>query len=369
MVDQCEKWPEEEFQDLDKEETYQVDRSDMYGFIRKSAEMVSFGLNEFIGKLSDRLSGIKGVSEILVCGMGGSAISGEVAYAAVRDMLKVPYRVVRYYCPQSSIKKSTLLVIVSYSGNTEESIWAYTQGHDKGANVVTISSGGALAELSARHGHPHIRLPGDCPAPRLALGYLVAALLAILEAVFDEVNGLGNVLDHTVTALKSGEKRFDRDLPLQKNIAKKLAMDIHQAFPVIIGSDLTWPAALRFQTQLNENAKWPAHASMFPEMNHNEIVAYTRPGPLTRHIGAILLRDADDHPRVQLRQDFTADMLETGLAWVRQLKGEGMNPFARLMNLIQIADYTSYYLACGRGIDPMEINAISILKERMGKAK
>ena len=361
-------WPEE-FRDLDSPETYAFDKSDMYSWIEKWDKLLSTGMSRFMGNIEGKFPNGRDIKEVLVCGMGGSAITGDVAYMAVREMLPVPYRVIRSYSPPASLGEGSLEIVVSYSGNTEEAVWAYTQGHNRGAKVVVVASGGALVELATRHGWPFIELPADCPAPRLALGYLVPAVLAVIDRVFDEVHGLEDITEDAVVALRRGVKRYERRLGTQKNVAKRLASEMHGAFPVIVGSDLTRPAAMRFQTQLNENAKWPAHAAELPEMNHNEIVAYTCRGPASSRTGVLLLRDRDDHPRVQLRQDFTADMLDEKVAWIRQMKGEGKSVFARVMNLIQAADYTSYYLACGRGVDPLDISAISTLKDRLGKVQ
>ena len=362
-------WMEEEFHDLDRDDTYAVDRSNMYSWLEKIDKILSSSLSRFLGKIDTVASINHEIREVLVCGMGGSAIAGDVAWLAVQDMLPVPYRVIKGYSAPASLGPGSLQIVVSYSGNTEESIWAYTQGHNRGADVVAITSGGALAELASHAGRPCVLVPPDCPAPRLALGYLLTAVLAVLDRAFDEIHGLEETVEEAVVSLKHGIRKYEKGLGLQKNIAKRLAADIHGAYPVIIGSDLTWPAALRFQTQLNENSKWPCHATRLPEMNHNEIVAYSNPGPAASRTGIVMLRDKDDHPRVQLRQDFTVDMIENTVAWVRQLKGEGKNAFARVCNLLQAADFTSYYLACGRGIDPMDIAAISILKEHLGKVK
>jgi glucose/mannose-6-phosphate isomerase len=369
MGNQKNKCIEEELRDLDRDETFKVDRFDMYSWIQNNYKMLTHGLTEYIGKLDPVVPSGKSIREVLVCGMGGSAIAGDLANVAVQNFLPVPYSVVKSYQAPNSIGEGTLQIIISYSGNTEESIWAYTQGHNRGANIVVITAGGALEELASLNGYPCIMIPPDCPAPRLALGYLVTAALAVLDNVFHEITGIDEIVQDAIISVKRGVKKFEKALPLQKNFTKQLAVDIHKVCPVVIGSDITWPAALRFQTQLNENAKWPCHASRLPEMDHNEIVAYSHSGPATSRTGIILMRDKDDHVRTQLRQDFTIDLLENSVAWIKQLKGEGKNCFARVCNLIQAADFTSYYLACARGLDPFEIQAISSLKDRLGKIK
>jgi glucose/mannose-6-phosphate isomerase len=359
----------EHFADLDSAETYKADIHGMYDWIRHSDRPFAEGMSKFKNAIKGQIKNIKDIREILICGMGGSAICGDVANVAFGHNLQIPYRVIRGYSLPSSLGPNTLQIVVSYSGGTEESIWAYTQGHNRSAKIIVLCSGGILKELADRHKHPVITLSTGYPAPRLALSHMSTAIISIISELFGEPEGLEDKLKDTAQVLRRASKKFDKELPIEKNFAKRIAKDLHGVSPVIIGSELTWPAALRFQSQLNENSKWPAHACMIPEMNHNEIVAYTRDGIATFHTGVILLKDKDDHPRVRLRQDFTAGMIEETVSWVSEMKGEGKSPFARVMSLILAADYTSYYFACGRGIDPLEINAISNLKDRLGKMK
>jgi len=360
-------WIDEEFEDLDDPISYAVDPSGVYDWIEKAGDKLEDGTKKYIGRVDvGAYQGVE-IREVLISGMGGSAIAGDLAYSVVMHRLPVPCRVVRGYIQPGSLGKGTLHIVVSYSGNTEEAVWAYTQGHNRGAAVLAVCSGGALRDLAERHERLCVGLPDDYPAPRLALGHLLPAVLGVLVAFFPELGFVGESLEDAVTYLRRGAKRYARDLPYDKNAAKQLAYEIHGVFPVIVGSSLTWPAALRFQTQLNENAKWPAFATTIPEMNHNEIVAYTQPGPATGRIGLIVLADKEDHPRVQFRQDFTLDMVEKRVKWTTQLRGEGKTHLGRAMSLMQTADFVSYFLACARGLNPLTIDAIGTLKERMGK--
>jgi len=360
-------WTTEEFEDLDDPTTYAVDPAGVYGWLERTGSLLEDGIRKFMGKIDLGDYRASGIREVLICGMGGSAISGDIARAVIGRELTVPISIVRGYTQPGSLGKGTLQIVVSYSGNTEESIWAYTQGHNRSAHVITITSGGALKELAERNGHPLILLPDDYPAPRLALGHLLPAVMSVLDAAFDGPEHVPEFLSDAVTSLNRGVRRYQRELPFDRNMAKKLAHDLHKAVPVVVGSALTWPAALRFQAQLNENSKWPCFVSTIPEMNHNEIVAYTQPGPVSEKIGLVMLVDKDDHPRVQFRQEFTSDMVDKPISWVNHVKGEGKTLLGRLMSMMQTADFASYYLACARGIDPLKIGAIDTLKERLGK--
>ncbi len=360
-------WAHEDFEDLDGPATYAADPSGVYGWIETSDQRLSDAKSLYLGASRPPIERRDDIREVLICGMGGSAISGDIAYSVTSQSLPVPCRVVRGYTLPVSLGPGTLLIVVSYSGNTEESVWAYTQGHNRMANVVAIATGGALGDLADRHGTPLVKLPTDYPAPRLALPHLLCAVLSVLSAAFEGMEFIHESVEDAIVSLKRGANRYSRDLQYDKNFAKRLAYDIHGSFPVIAAAELTWPAALRFQAQINENSKWPCHACMIPEMNHNEVVAYAQAGPATGRTGILFLRDKDDHPRVKFRQDFTSDLVRKHVAWVHELKGEGKTLLGRLMSMMQTADYTSYYLACARGLDPLTIRAIDTLKERLGK--
>ncbi|MCX6645712.1 MAG: bifunctional phosphoglucose/phosphomannose isomerase [bacterium] len=360
-------WIKEDFGDLDNPTTYSHDPSGIYSWIENSSKKLDEAINQFWGKVDIRNQLGEEFHEVLVCGMGGSGIAGDLAYSIISRDIPVPFRVVKGYELPKSVGVGSLVLILSYSGNTEEVVWCYTKAHNRGAHCVAISVGGAIKDMAEKFGCPHIPLPDYYPAPRLALWHLLTAVLACLNEAFPQLGFVEEALRDSVPTLKRGTNRYSKELELQKNFAKKLAFDIHQAWPVIIGSELTWPVAKRFQAQLNENSKWPATASYIPEMNHNEIVAYSQPGPATSSTGIIMLRDKEDHSRIQHRQDFTIELVQKHVAWVHQFKGEGKSFLSRIASLIQTADYASYYLACARGIDPAGIKSIDILKERLGK--
>jgi glucose/mannose-6-phosphate isomerase len=362
-------WMLEDFEDLDNPVTFSIDPSGVYDWIENGYSKLDEAIGDLWGKVDIRLNPEVTIREVLVCGMGGSGIAGDIAGSVVYRDLPVPYRVIKGYRLPKSTGENSLVLILSYSGNTEEIVWCYTQAHNHGAQCVAISKGGAIRDMAEKFGCPHISLPDYYPAPRLALGHLLTAVLSCLNEAFHGLGYLEDSLRESVTILKQGLNKYSKDLEFEKNFAKKLAFDIHNAWPVIIGTELTWPVATRFQAQLNENSKWPAHAAKLPEMNHNEIVAYSQPGPATKKTGVLMLRDKDDHARIQQRQDFTIDLIQKHVAWVHQLKGEGRTQLGRIMSLLQTADYTSYYLACARSLDPAGIRSIETLKERLGKLK
>ena len=362
-------WMREEFFDLDDPTTYSYDPSGVYGWLEKSDQNLDIARKYFFENQPLEITSSREITNVVICGMGGSAIAGDLAWSVAARDLKVPCSIVRGYMLPAWVGQGTLLIVVSYSGNTEEAVWCYSQGFNRKADVVAISTGGALADMANRHGVPHLKLDCDYPAPRLALTHLLPAVLYVLSQCFEGFEFFNDALRDAVQSVKRGLNRYTRDLPFDKNFAKRLAYDIHGTFPVIAASEQTMPAAMRFAAQLNENGKWPAHVSVIPEMNHNEVVAYGQPGPATKRTGMIFIRDKDDHPRVQFRQDFTIDLVEKNVAWVHQIKGEGKTFLARLFSILQTADFASYYLAIGRGIDPMNIRAIDMLKERLGKLK
>ncbi|HDS30665.1 MAG TPA: SIS domain-containing protein, partial [Firmicutes bacterium] len=250
-------WMKEDFEDLDNPATFAVDPSGMYGWIERMCDHLDDGAKKYLGKIIPKKYFGDGINNVVVCGMGGSAISGDFAFSAVREIIPVPFKVVRGYIEPRLLNPETLQIVISYSGNTEETIWCYEQGLSRGAKIVAIASGGELKNLAKRDGTPFVELPDDFLAPRLALGMMIPAILGVLESAFDNINGLDELIRDAVDSLKLGLNGFARDLPYDNNFPKKLAHDIHGVFPVVIASDLTLPVATRFQAQLNENSKWP----------------------------------------------------------------------------------------------------------------
>ena len=293
-----------------------------------------------------------------VCGMGGSAIGGDLAAAALGDRLSRPFLTVRGYELPSWAPAGSAVLCSSYSGQTEETLACYAAAEALGAQRIVATTGGRLAEAARADGVPVVGLPGLLPQPRAAVGYMfcVAAELAALALA---APGIRTEIDTAASHLTA------RAEALQAR-ARELADSIEDSTPVIYGAELTAAAAYRWKTQVNENAKSPAFFSRLPEADHNELPGWT----LAERFGsfsAILLEDADQHPRERRRIELTGDLIGQHAATVSVVEAQGENRTARVLELVMLGDLLSLELAARRDIDPGPIEAVEELKERMGR--
>jgi glucose/mannose-6-phosphate isomerase len=291
---------------------------------------------------------------LMVCGMGGSAIGGDLAAAALGDLLTGPLLTVRGYALPSWATPEWTVLCSSYSGNTEETLACFSAAEALGARRIVASTGGTLVEDARGAGVPVIGLPGLLPAPRTAVAYMlvcaaeVAALAGIAPRIHAEIDAAAAFL-----ATESGH--------LQER-AEEIASRLGETTAVVTGADLTVPVARRWKTQINENAKAPAFFSELPEANHNEICGWGGSA-----LSAILLEDADQHPRERRRFELTAESIEAGGAEAIRLETEGETRVARLLWATMLGDLVSLELAKARGLDPLPVEAIDELKTALGR--
>ena len=300
---------------------------------------------------------------VMVSGLGGSAIGGDILRTYAFQQAAIPVFVNRGYDLPRFVNQNTLFVAVSYSGNTEETLAAYEEAKNCGAQILAITSGGKLAQNARDDGNTVVAIPGGL-SPRAATGYLLAPLLlslqsaGILKNVEADIKETAAVL-HSLRDLLQPASR-------ERNIAQSIAGLIKDAVPVVWGSaNCTEPAALRWKAQINENAKCPAYYNVFPELNHNEIVGFEAPSELLAKIAVIILRDSRDHRRVQQRMDITRNLIEGKVKKVIEVESAGESLLARIYSLIYIGDYVSYYLALEYGIDPTPVKVIDYLKQEL----
>jgi glucose/mannose-6-phosphate isomerase len=286
---------------------------------------------------------------LIVCGMGGSAIGGDLAAAALGDRLTKPLLTVRGYGLPSWATPEWTVLCSSYSGDTEETLACFTAAGALGARRLVASTGGALVDGARESGAPVIGLPGILPAPRTAVAYMlvcateVAALVGAAPRIHAEIDAAASFL-------------AERSDDLQSRAAE-LAAQLDGTFPVITGADLTAPVARRWKTQVNENAKLPSFFSELPEANHNEICGWGGDGH-----SAVLLEDTDQHPRERRRFELTADAIAGTGATVVRVQTEGQTRIARLLWATMLGDLVSLKLAEARGVDPLPVEAIEGFK-------
>jgi len=304
---------------------------------------------------------------VMVCGLGGSAIGGDILRAYAYKQAAIPVFVNRGYDLPRFVDQNTLFVAVSYSGNTEETLAAYEEAKKRGAKILAITSGGKLAQSAEADDNTVISIPGGL-SPRAATGYLLAPLLLSLQ----NAGVLSNVeadIRETTAVLHNLRDLLQPALQGQ-GMAESIAALIKDAIPVIWGSvNHTEPAALRWKAQINENAKCPAYYNVFPELNHNEIVGFEAPPELLARIVVIILKDSLDHRRVQQRMEITRKLIESKVKKVIEVESAGESLLARIYSLIYIGDYVSYYLALEYGIDPTPVKVIDYLKQELAQVK
>jgi len=304
---------------------------------------------------------------IVTLGMGGSGIAGNVLQAVGTATLPLPITVLKHYRTPAFVNERTLAFALSYSGDTEETLEMARGAVAAGATLVTMSSGGALAELAAESGSLHVPCPDGIPMPRLALGALVAPLFVVLF----RMGLLPEAHAGLLRAQQQLARRRDQCRPsadAARNPARELARKLGRTIPIIYGcGGLGGVAAMRWKQSMNENAKAPAFWNEYPELDHNEVCGWGQHGDVTRQVFSLVeLRHGLEHPRLEQRAAATRDLIEETLAQVLTVEAEGEGRLAQLLDLIHLGDWTSYYLALDNDVDPGPIDAIMQLKAALG---
>jgi glucose/mannose-6-phosphate isomerase len=316
---------------------------------------------------SDAFPNPANVRNIVVLGMGGSGISGDVVAAAFNDELPVPLAVLKQIRVPAYVGPETLAFAVSYSGDTEETLSMATSAVERGAQLVAISCGGRLAGLAKRAGGLHV----PCPAgfmPRAAIGALVAPLLVTLFRM-----GLApGAHAHLVRSQEQLGRRRDAckaSVEGSANPAREIARRIDRTIPLIYGGGaLGGVAAYRWKCDVNENAKAPAFSAQYPELDHNEICAWGQHGDVTRQLVSLVeLRHGFEHARLRPRIDLTREIIEECVHQIIPVEAQGEGRLAQLLDLMYVGDWVSCYLALQNDVDPGPIDAINELKSRLAQ--
>lgn len=298
---------------------------------------------------------------LVVAGMGGSAIGGELARVCLGDQASRPILSARGYGLPPWTAPETTVLCASYSGDTEETLAAFAAAGFLGARRVVVTTGGELAEEARREGVPVIPVPGGFQ-PRSAVGYMTVAALEV-AALCGAGPRIASDIDVTAAHLDELCARWGPDAA-PDNEAKALAHALHGSVPVIAGAGATSPVAYRWKTQLNENAKLPAFAGDLPEVDHNEIVGW-QGAPNLGRFSAVFLDDADNHPRIGRRIELTSELIADHAHTVRRVLSRGQSAVERVMSLVLLGDLVSLYLAVLQGIDPTPVPVIDTLKARL----
>jgi glucose/mannose-6-phosphate isomerase len=317
------------------------------------------------------LSPVEGapVERVVVCGMGGSGISGDVLAAVSAGSAPVPITVVKGYELPAFVGPETLVFAVSYSGGTEETLEAAEAALAARARLVAVCSGGRLGQLAETHKTAVVGCPRGY-MPRAALGHLCTPLFVVL----DRLGLLPGATAWVEAAAAQTARRRDACRPEVEgaaNPARELARRIGRTMPLIWGGGpLGAVAALRWKADVNENAKAPAFWNALPELDHNEICGFGQHGDVTRQVLTLIeLRHDFEHPQVTRRITATRAIVEETLAQVMEVRAEGDGRCAQLVDLMYVGDWVSLYLALDAGVDPGPIEAIARLKDELAQAE
>ena len=301
---------------------------------------------------------------IIVAGMGGSGIGGDLLKDWAKDKTDIPIEVNRDYDLPAYAGKKTLVLVTSYSGDTEETLSAFLEALKRKCMIFCLSSGGALIENAKRLGVPFIRVPGGMP-PRAALPYMFTPLLIYLEKG-GLVRGASSELSEAVALLKGISVENGPEKPTVENYSKALALNIGGTVPVTYGFGFYRGVAMRYKQQFNENSKVPSKWEAFSELNHNEIVGWERAEKLASHFSAIFLRDKEEPTAIQSRIEITKELMEQeGVAALLEVQAQGKSRLARMLSTALIGDFTSVYLSVLRGVDPTPVKTITYLKDML----
>lgn len=311
-----------------------------------------------IGRTASLRNPDREIRNIVVTGLGGSGIGGNLASEFLAAELQVPMNVNKGYFIPSYVDDHTLLIVSSYSGNTEETLNALALAEQAGAWIVCISSNGKVLERAREMNYDFIQVPGELP-PRACLGYSLVQQLYILYR-------LGFSSDRALSDVAIAADQLDSREDEIKSEARDLAHYFHGRLPVIYVCDQMASVAVRVRQQINENAKMLCWHHVIPEMNHNELVGWRDEN---ENLAVLFLRNEDDYERNSQRIELNKEIIGKYTPHVRELWSKGESLVQRALYLIHLCDWMSFYLAELHGVDPVEVRVIDFLKGELAKKK
>ncbi|MBN2226015.1 MAG: bifunctional phosphoglucose/phosphomannose isomerase [candidate division Zixibacteria bacterium] len=349
--------------DITRETADRLDPSGMYKKIHDFPEQLLQAAE--IGRQIN-LGFINGntLRHIIVAGMGGSAIGGDLIRSFLADRLPIPLAVCRHYTLPNYVNEQTLVIVSSYSGNTEETVSACRDALSRKASIICLTSGGKIGAIADEIHLPVVPLPPGYP-PRAALGFSFVPLMFIMEKL-GFAQKVEDDIHEIASGLKAYREQYKLETPTEQNPAKQLAQRIHNRIPILYsGPDRIDTVATRWKGQICENAKCLAFHNQFPEFNHNELVGWEAIDAYRDKLVAVYLMDSDDHDRVRLRMNIVRQVFANQHIEVAEVISQGDFPLGRIFSLIQLGDFMSYYLALLNGVDPYPVKVIDFLKDKL----
>ncbi|OKL40962.1 bifunctional phosphoglucose/phosphomannose isomerase [Pontibacter flavimaris] len=299
-------------------------------------------------------------NNVVLAGMGGSGICSSILQAYVADKLKVPVVVQKSYTMPAFVGPDTLVIASSFSGNTEETLSVVRQAMKAEATVAFVTSGGEMLRTAQANSMPHIVIPSDAGQPRACLGFTLVQQLYLLHYA-------GLLDDAFKTELGQSINLLEEQAGSIKVQASALANSLRGRLPILYACDALAPVALRFQQQLNTNAKQLAHVNVLPEASHNEVEGWQQPAELFGKLAVLYIKTGYDHPRAQLRMALARPVLERQVQDVLEVEAMGATLLEQMLYLIHLFDWVSLYLAGLNKVDPNTTDNINYLKVELSK--
>ena len=349
----------------DQEKMKGLDPLGMYDKIYHFPEQIEQAMQIGKGIKIDKKK-FAGIKNIVVAGMGGSAIGGDLVRSYLQGTAKIPFYICRHYRLPAFVGNKSLVIISSYSGNTEETLSAMNEAIKRKAKIACITSGGKVAEIALKKKYPLVELPKGYP-PRAALGFSFVPLIFLLVKL-DLSSKVDGDIQELILGLKAYRDRYAMKIETEKNPAKSLAQRLHKKIPIIYsGPELTDAIGTRWKGQICENAKCLAFNNLFAEFNHNELVGWNVIEPYRDRLIVIYLRDNDDHDRIKRRMEIVRQIIERTEVEVVDIYSHGDFIMGRIFSLIQLGDFMSFYLAVLNNVDPTPVKVIDFLKAELEK--
>ena len=336
-----------------------IDKSNMLTFCVDSAK-----LYREAAKIAEKIKvNYPKPDNVIVAGMGGSGIGGDLLKDWARNKTNVPIEVNREYHLPAYANQKTLVIITSYSGDTEESLSAFLDALKRKCMIYCVSSGGVLLDYAQALKVPYLRVSGGMP-PRAALPYLFVSMLKVLEKT-GLVKGVSKELSEALALLSQITSDNSPEKPSKENLAKTLASNINGTVPIVYGFGFYRSVAQRYKQQFNENSKIPAKCEFFPELDHNEIVGWEKAEDLAKCFSAVFIRDKDEPLEIRSRIEITRQLMHPACVKMFDVYSHGESALAKMVSAICIGDFTSIYLAILHGVDPTPVKTINHLKDTL----
>ena len=338
-----------------------IDKSNMLSFCSEAAKHY-----ENAAKLAEKLRiSYRKPKKIVVAGMGGSGIGGELLKDWSKDTATVPIEVCKDYHLPAYVDEDTLVITTSYSGETEETLSVFLETFRKKCMMIAISSGGTLQSFAEKLDVPFLQVPKGM-APRATLPYLFMPLTVILHEI-GVAPSIRDDLSETVKVLKKVSGENSPEVSAGDNPSKTLASGIFTTVPTIYGFEFYRAVAQRFKTQINENSKNPAKWEYLPELDHNEVVGWEKAREFAKCFSVVFIRDKEESAEIRKRILVSREIIQKTLDKIFEVWAQGQSRLARMSSVICVGDFTSVYLSLLRGVDPTPVVTIDFLKRRLSE--